>query len=233
MALMSRAGIVLAIVALAAPANAQANRAAGGPFSRAAVLNAPFSADATTIFQETLPDGRVREHTVIAHYYRDSQGRVRAELETAWGPYVIVQIAGNPSPERPVFYMLDPAKRTYRVATRAIATHLFNGEGRVALPVGKVCFQSERPDFSDTSDDERLRAVDAQMSPDLGIAIASHRSADIGSVDYKVTNIRRNEPPGELFEMPADYTFVKGSFPDDPLVTYSPWQSPPACKPIR
>src|SRR5271167_3775554 len=55
MVLMSCAGIVLTIVALAAPANAQANRAAGGPFARTAVLNAPFSADATTIFRETLP----------------------------------------------------------------------------------------------------------------------------------------------------------------------------------
>jgi hypothetical protein len=55
MVLMSRAGIALTIVAFAAPANAQANRAAGGPFARTAVLNAPFSADATTIFRETLP----------------------------------------------------------------------------------------------------------------------------------------------------------------------------------
>ena len=235
MVLMSRAGIVLTIVALAAPANAQANRAAGGPFARTAVLNAPFSADATTIFRETLPDGRVRDHTVNTHYYRDSQGRVRAEVETAWGPYVIVQIADIPSLERPAsyhpFYMLDLGKRTYRNATYGFATDFFNGEGRVALPVGKVCFQKEPPDFSDTTDDERLRVVGAQVSPDLGIVIASHRSAPLWSVDYEVTNIRRSEPPAELFELTA-YTFVSGSR-DDPLVTYVPWQSPQACKPVK
>jgi hypothetical protein len=122
-------------------------------------------------------------------------------------------------------------KRTYRVAAYSIATNLFNGEGLVAFPVGKVCFQKESPDFSDTTDDERLRAVGAQVSPDLGIVIASHRSAPLWSVDYAVTNIRRSEPPAELFELTA-YTFVSGSR-DDPLVTYVPWQSPQACKPVK
>jgi hypothetical protein len=117
--------------------------------------------------------------------------------------------------------VLDPAKRTYRIGNSLVATGLFNGEGRVALPVGKVCFQNAPPVVAWVSDVERLRAVNAQVSPDLGVVIASHRSDDIGSVDYELTNIRREEPPTELFDVPTDYTFVHGSLPDDPLVTFA------------
>jgi hypothetical protein len=233
MALIGRAGILLPIVAaLAAPASGQpfdCSTPAGGPFSRVAVLNAPFAAEATTRIRELLPKGTARVHIVMARYHRDSQGRVRAELDTPWGPYVVVEI---PTPERVAFYVLDPAKRTYRIATHHIAAHLFNGEGRVALPVGKVCFQINPPVVPDVSDVERLRAVNARVSPDLGIVTESHRSDEIVSVDYEVTNIRRGEPPANLFEVPTDYMLVHGSH-DDPLVGFAPWQSPPACKPIR
>jgi hypothetical protein len=70
------------------------------------------------------------------------------------------------------------------------------------------------------------------VSPDLGIVTASHRSDDIASVDYTVTNIRRDEPRADLFEVPADYALTHGS-KDDPLIRFASWQSPPACKPIR
>src|SRR3954471_583269 len=110
MVLIGRAGSLLAIVAaLAAPANGQdfAPAHLGGPFSRAPVLNAPFSAEAATRVQELFPDGTTRLHTVTARYYRDSQGQVRAEVDTRWGPYVVVASLG---PERVEFYVLDPTK---------------------------------------------------------------------------------------------------------------------------
>jgi hypothetical protein len=41
------------------------------------------------------------------------------------------------------FVRLDPAKRTYRIgAVRFFAQLVFNFEGRVAFPVGKVCFEN-------------------------------------------------------------------------------------------
>ena len=91
---------------------------------------------------------------------------------------------------------------------------------------------------SDPADDGRcrgdreIRVVSAQVSPELGIVIASHRSAPMWSVDYEVTNIRRSEPPAELFELTA-YTLVSGPLPDDPLAIYAPWQSPQGCKPVK
>jgi hypothetical protein len=233
MALIRRTEILLAIVAaLAVPANGQgydSSNPVGGPFSRLSVLNAPFAAEATTTIRELLPDRSARVHTVTARYYRNSQGRVRAELDTPWGAYVVVQI---PTPERMAIYVLDPAKRTCRIAIDHIAAHLFNGEGSVALPVGKVCFQITPHVVPGQSDIERLQAVNASVSPDLGIVTESHRSDQIVSVDYEVTNIRRGEPLTNLFEVPTDYTLVHGSH-DDPIVTFVPWQSPPACKPIR
>src|SRR6476646_6678884 len=115
MALIGRTGSLLAIVAaLAAPANGQDYFARlGGPFSRVLVLDAPFSADATTRVQEVFPDGTAGGHTVTARYYRDAQGQVRAEVDTPWGPYVVVASLG---PERVEFYVLDPTKRTYQIA---------------------------------------------------------------------------------------------------------------------
>lgn len=234
MALISRTGIVFAIVAaLAAPANGQrydTSVPAGGPFSRTPVLNAPFAAEAATRFRELRPDGTARaHHTVTARYYRDSRGRVRAELDTPWRAYVVVAI---PTPERVAFYMLNPTERTYRHSAHFLAAQLFNGEGRIALPVGRACFQNAPPVVADASDGERLQAVNARVSPDLGIVTASHRS-DAIPVDYEVTNIRRGEPPWDLFEVPTDYTLVRGfhdGVHDDPLVTFSSWHWPPACK---
>jgi hypothetical protein len=89
--------------------------------------------------------------------------------------------------------------------------------------VAKVCFQTAPPVLAGVSDEERLRAVNAQVSPAIGIVTESHRSDRIAAVDYKVTNIRRDEPPATLFDV-TDYTFVDGSH-DDPLVGFSPWQS--------
>src|ERR1700730_8828735 len=171
MAMIRRTGSLLAIVAaLAAPANGQDYFAGlGGPFARVLVLNAPFSAEATTRVQEVFPDGTAPLHTVTARYYRDSHGQVRAEGDTPWGPYVVVASQG---PERVEFYVLDLTKRTYRIAAYGIAAELFNGEGGVALPVGKVCFEHQPRVVAGLSDAERLRAVNAQVSPDLGIVTA-------------------------------------------------------------
>ena len=213
------------------------------PFTREPVLNAPFSAEATTRIQELFPDRTTRLHTVIARYYRDSQGRVRAEVDTPWGPYVVVATA---RPEHVEFYVLDPIKRTYWNAAYAIAAQLFNGEDGVPLPVGKFCFQYPSQVPTRASDAERLHAVNAQMSPDLGIVTASHRADEIPSVDskgtnigrvvdYEVTNIRREEPPAQLFQVPPDNTdmWVSIGSGREVLLGFAPWQSPPACKPLK
>lgn len=228
MRLISRAAMLgLTVMMLPPPVHGQwyePSEAAGGPLS-GVVLNAPFSAKAVTKVKESLANGAVREQTVTSSYYRDSRGHVRAELDNPWGQYVVLWL---PGPERGVLYSLDPGKRTYRITGQFFAKALFNGEGRVALPLAKVCFRVA-PAVAGASDGERLAAVNAQMSPDLGVVIASHRSDDIASIDYELTNIRREEPAADLFEVPSDYVPVTGSVPDDPMIAFSPWHSRSSC----
>lgn len=250
MRLISRTGIlVLSAMALSMPAHTQLDAAgqpadrqtidgspadagegkkdlpaAGGPFSTV-VLNTPFSANAVTRVREHLPNGGVRQHTVTAALFRDSQGRVLAELKNAWGPYVVLWIPGS---ERGKFYRLDPAKRTYRVSGPSFAKALFNGEGRVALPVGDACFRVAPP-VAGASGTERLQAVKAEIRSDLGLVVASHRSDRIASVDYQLTNIRRDEPPAGLFELPADYTFLRGTATGEPLIEFEAWNPKASC----
>jgi len=250
MAMICRMGSLLAIVTtLAAPANGQDRRLpVGGPFSPGLVLDAPFSAEATTRIQEVTTEGTARVQTVTARYYRDSRGQVRGEVDTPWGPYVVVASQG---PEHVEFYVLDLAKRRYRSAGLAgyyIAAQLFNGESGVALPVGKVCFQVAPRVLADMSEAERLeglRAANAQVSPDLGIVTASHSSDEIPSadfkathirrsIDYELTNIRREEPPATLFQVPSDFTFGSIGDREDRRVILAPRRSPPsACEPTK
>jgi len=207
--------LALIVVSLGSGIHAQqqhgAFEAAGGPFSPEPVLNAPFSAVAITRVREPLPNGTAREYTTTARYYRDSQGRVRADLDSPSGQYTVLWTVG---PEGRVFYELDQDKRTYRNTGQPLAALVFNGEGRVAVPVAKACFLYT-PNVAGASAMERLQAVNAKMSSELGLVIASHRSDSIVAVDYEVTDIQRGEPSAKLFDVPTDYTFVAhGSRPD-------------------
>jgi hypothetical protein len=233
MALFSRAGMFFAMAALGAPAVGQQSLVpAGGPFTATPVMNAPFSADAIT--KARVADGTAHEYTVTARYYRNSQGWIRAEVDTPSGPYILLDLAPGLTPDghwRGPHYRVDPATRTYRIAGGAVERSVFNGEGRVALPLGNACFQRIRR-VAGESDAERLQAVRAQVAPDLGIVVESHRADAIASVDYELTNIRREEPPATLFEVPPDYTMVVQGSRDNPIVAFAPWQTPPACKPV-
>jgi hypothetical protein len=235
MTLISRAGMLLAIAAVSAPATSQTYPSvvpAGGPFTAMPVTNAPFSADAITKLR--VADGSAREYIVTARYYRNSQGWIRAEVDTPSGPFILLDLGPGVTADghrRGPAYRVDPVQRTYRTAGGVIERSVFNGEGRAALPLGNACFQTIRR-VAGGSDAERLTAVHAQVAPDLGIVVESHRADDIASVDYELTNIRREEPPATLFEVPPDYTLVHGSR-DNPIVGFAPWHSPPMCKPIR
>jgi hypothetical protein len=81
-----RAVLLVGFVAglsLAGLAQEPLDEEAGGPFARPPVLDAPFSADATTTIRQTRADGNVTEWTTKARYYRDSAGRVRVDQRRA------------------------------------------------------------------------------------------------------------------------------------------------------
>jgi hypothetical protein len=67
-------------------------------------------------------------------------------------------------------------------------------------------------------DDTVAEMIDERwVSPDLRVLISAHCSdSRWGEIDYHLTNIRRVEPPEELFVVPADYTIQYSGPPDDP-----------------
>ncbi len=122
----------------------------GSPLARPAVLNAPFSATATTTVKQTLADGTRVDHTSSAHYYRDSAGRVRIEQtiraagdQRASAGRTFVILASEPT--RGGVYAVEPLTRTFHTSSRGIAALLFNGRSTFAFPVAPNQFLLFRP----------------------------------------------------------------------------------------
>ena len=232
------AALLASLIAIATPASAQLVASLGGPFSRAVVLNAPFSAVATTTVRDVHPDGAESVRAVTARYFRGANGSVRAEVDTRWGPYVVVAQSGH---ERPEFFLLDPIARTYMPSNVLAATWLFNGEGGLMPSVGKNCFEYAPIVDETLTATERLQAVNAEVLPELGLVRASHRVDEIPipdskgqhlrrAWDYVLTEIQREEPPAHLFEVPHNYTLAMPSR-ELPLVRWThPWLSSTSCK---
>lgn len=224
---------------LSLPVSADAQYAAhlGGPFSDQPMANAPFVADVTTSVRDQHPDGTIRTRSITARYFRDSRGQVRAELDTSWGPYIIVAKSGE---EHLEFYRLDPATRTYMEANLIVARWIFNGEAGLPVPAANSCFEAS-PSAQGANDEERLKSVNAEVAPELGIVRASSRVVSEPasnakqlpvqrSSEYELTNIRLEEPPASLFEIPGDYTVAAAS-PATPLVRWTSWSPlPNRCK---
>jgi hypothetical protein len=130
-------------VAMCIPALAFAQRdAVGGPLTGPPVLDASFSADATTTVRQTLSDGTRIERIGRARYYRDRAGRVRVEqvimgLE-ALNPAAEgqVRITILPDPSKQTVFTLDPATRTANRHSRDMAAVTVGGGETFALPLG-------------------------------------------------------------------------------------------------
>jgi hypothetical protein len=71
--------------------------------------------------------------------------------------------------------------------------------------------------------DRPIQIVDERWeSPELKLVVYSRNSDPrTGVVEYRLTNIRRVEPPADLFVVPADYT-IKATTWDDPWISLVP-----------
>lgn len=59
-------------------------------------------------------------------------------------------------------------------------------------------------------------------SPDLRLLIAAdYSNSDLGTISYRLTGLRRTEPPAHLFTIPDDYQRDYTGMPDDPGWTSS------------
>jgi hypothetical protein len=142
MSQLSRVGVCLSLAALI-PTTAVAQReVAGGPLSGPPVLDAPFSAVATTTVRGTLSDGSCIDQSGIARYHRDRAGRVRVE-QTAVGPDQTIAAPGgqvritvHTDPRRGTTFTLDPGTRTANLTPRDLAGLAIGGGDTFSLPQG-------------------------------------------------------------------------------------------------
>ena len=193
-----------------------------------AVVNAPFSADTMTEITQQLADGNEIAVRTTGSIARDRRGRVRRE-QTLTGlgvpaPADAVRIVTITDPVAHELYRLDEIRRIawrsrlppprerpverppqglpQSLRTEQLPPMQFNGvkgEGTrtvLVLPAGTI--GNRRP----------IEVVNERwFSPDLRIVLSTRRfDPRFGEVTFRLDNIRRADPPAELFEIPADFT---------------------------
>jgi hypothetical protein len=198
------------------------------------VKGQPYAADVVTETTQVLGDGTKIVKKTAGAVYRDSEGRTRRE-ET--GPQQFVNIF---DPVAGVSYTLNPAKKTAsksaihlppngagrggpggpRPTTERASR---NGHTRVSEDLGTqtiegVAAQGRRTTITIAAgtmgNDRDIKEVDeVWFSPDLQVVVQSHHSDPwTGDVTYKLSNFRRAEPAGTLFQAPADYQVQEAKF---------------------
>lgn len=65
-------------------------------------------------------------------------------------------------------------------------------------------------------------------SADLKLLMYSFHSASWGTIEYRLSNVRRIEQPAHLFEMPPDYTVYTVLKAEDPLMSFAAAEGPRA-----
>ena len=210
----------------------------GGQTANApAVTGAPYSGDGTTTVKAILFDGTRIERHVTARFFRDSAGRIRREqtllgleeLNPSNDSEKVVMIV---DPVAGVFYALNPGSRQAlrmpnsapalagqppalpssaaappkeeSLGTRQIEGLTAIGRRTVTtIPAGQV--GNDRPlEISDERWD----------SPELEVVLfLRHHDPRTGDIEYRLTNIKRVEPPQDLFKVQPAYTIVDAPWP--------------------
>ena len=209
---------------------------------RAPVLDAPFSAVATTVWRPPAGSGRA-EMRATARYYRDSAGRVRFEQELIGdaGPSRVMLVPGTDGHDA---YLLDPVERTSGLVPRGLVQMMIGGGGNnhFVLPLTGNRFMSlhQMPTANLNASQESLgqrtiEGIEATgtrspvwvimsadnmgygerwVSPELKLVVhSSGEHLEGGTVEYSLTRISRTEPPADLFEVPADYEVTTARYP--------------------
>ena len=211
-----------------------------GPFSETAVVNAPFTADATLTVVEATKSGP-RTWTTTRHIYRDATGRARVDYEAPLpnGKTRMVAVIlqePQPRPGHARAYTVDADTRTIRRESRGLMNLQFSGWAQFDIAVGLSDFRNFAIDMGATADVEPigerriegLAAVGWRLtgsadssqpderweSPELHMVLRASfvDGRTHAAIDYRLTNIRRVEPDARLFEMPTDYTMVTEMF---------------------
>ena len=209
----------------------------------ASVVNAPFSAEATTTWQPPANKGQPSLHAT-ARYYRDSAGRVRVEQSLAGRDGQPQRIMLAPDGDSRDAYVLDPVARTVSTGVTRGFVQLMLGDGgfdHFVIPISMRHFASFLvvPDFVESASEEPLGEgsmagvrvtgtrfitrlpgllgtgrAERWVSPELGLVVfIRSEDANVGILEYQLTNISRVEPRSELFELPQQYRETPFEFP--------------------
>lgn len=200
----------------------------GGPRCMSTLVrDTPFSAEAVTVWHPPANSGRT-ELRVSARYFRDHTGRVRVDYLD--GPNR-ARVMVTPNADRPVLYFLDTAARTKTKGSRTslaanVGADCFNSleiplsKNRFitfhAIPLGAEAlgerlmqgvrvtgarFKTKLPDSV-----VGMGLGERWVSPELKLVVYSRREdSHVGVIEYQLREIDGAEPPGDLFEVPADY----------------------------
>jgi hypothetical protein len=77
--------------------------------------------------------------------------------------------------------------------------------------------------------DQAIEMVDERWeSTELHLLIQSRHSVSRGTIQYRLSNIRRSEPPLNLFEIPVEYNVDSTRTTNDPWLSFAPAESPRA-----
>ncbi|MGA8027490.1 MAG: hypothetical protein WB992_10105 [Bryobacteraceae bacterium] len=197
------------------------------------VKGAPYSAEISDQWVETLADGNTIQRTTTGRVARDNQGRTYVQETITGGPmsqngpttmtFISDPVAGYS-------YVLRPSSKTaIRRAIKAPPT----GDNKTNTPPRG----NSHPDSANRVESElgtqNIGGVNAQgksvthtipagamgnaqpivstsetwYSPDLQIPVLAKRNDPrTGQSTYSVTNIQRGEPAASLFQVPSDYT---------------------------
>jgi hypothetical protein len=209
------------------------------------VKGVPMSGEMIVTRDQTLADGNTIHNQNQTTIYRDSEGRVRREIEfelntpsTGSAKRTMIVITDPVSGNR---YMLNPENKT----AHQMPLHPGKpGAGGPDAMVGKV---PAGPNAANLKTDELgtkalngLQATGTRMtrtipageignlnpievvterwySSDLQLPLlTTHKDPMMGTMTTKLVNINRGEPDASLFQVPSDYKLVSGK-PGEPL----------------
>jgi hypothetical protein len=207
----------------------------------AQVVNVPFSAEVTTMWQPPASRGQASLRTT-ARYYRDSAGRVRVEQSFVGSDGRSGQIILAPEGDSRNAYVLDPVARTISTPVSRGLVQMMVGDGgyyQFVLPRSMRRFIGlfVVPDEAETGEELGQTSMsgvqvtgtrfvtllpgllgngraERWVSPELGLVVYSRsEDAHLGILEYQLTNISRADPPAELFEVPQQYRETPFEFP--------------------
>jgi hypothetical protein len=205
------------------------------------VTGAPFSGTRVTVHSQTLANGNVIQRQEQTTLYRDSQGRVRAEISrtgpNGQGSHTTVEII---DPVAGVRRTLNAQNKTAFETTLPNRQNRANNNGTVRPnPAGRRNQDSANIVKEDLGT-QTMNGVAAAgtrvthtipantignaqaiqivretwMSTDLKVPVMVKTSDPrFGTEVTQLTNVNRAEPDASLFQTPADYTVSKGHGP--------------------